>query len=67
MYGQMLLEVLHIAHHLLKNQYEIQVFSCMRFSCDKTSYLKNFSGSVHGRAKKPGFLDFGFNYYNEWD
>ena len=37
-YGQRQREVAH-AHHLPKNQYEIRVFSRMRFSCQKTEKL----------------------------
>ena len=42
-----------------KNQYEIRVFSRMRFSCQKPEKLLVFSGSVNGATKNLGFLYFG--------
>ena len=50
----------HACAFLAKKQYEIQVFSRMRFSCQKPRKVMGFSGSVNGTTTKTIFLDFGF-------
>ena len=47
-------------NHLPKHQYEIRVFSRMRFFVPKNPNVMGFSGSVNGTTNNPGFLDFGF-------
>ena len=59
-YGQRYREVEH-AHLLPKNQYEILVFSRMRFSSQKTRKAMGISGSVNGTVQlKTQVLGFWF-------